>query len=88
MFASIKRLTDKIPDSAPKPMVLGLFLWLAAAILMALAILFAQLNWMGLYQIVFAIIFVLILSFICCVAWFLVEFMTGRKTTWRQRENT
>ena len=88
MFAPFKRIMDKIPDNAPKPIVLGVFFWIAAAVLMALAVFLVQLKWMGLYQMVFALMFVLILGFIGCVAWFLVEFMTGRKTTWRQRGNS
>ena len=86
--ALIKRLNNQIPDNVPKPLVLGLILCLAGASLMLLAFLLAQLKWMGLYQIVFWLMFVLILGFLGCVVWFLIEFTTGRRTPWRQRENT
>lgn len=87
MLVWLKLLTNKIPDSASKPMVIGLMLWLTTAALMALSFLLVQLKWTGLYQIVFALMSALILGFIGCVAWFLFEFTTGRKTPWRQREN-
>jgi fatty acid desaturase len=59
-----------------------------AAALMLFALLFAQVEWMGLYQLVFALVFLLIVGFLGCVVWFLIEHATGRRTPWRQRENT
>jgi len=87
MRALLKRLNNKIPDNAPRPFVLGLILWLIVAALMSLAFLLSQLRWMGLYQIVFTVIFVLSLGFLGSVVWFLIESITGRKTPWRQRKN-
>ena len=88
MRALLERLTSKIPDDAPKPLVFGLILWFIGAALMVPAFVLAQLKWMGLYQVVFFLIFIVILGFLGCIAWFLIEFTTGRKTPWRQRENT
>ena len=88
MRALLERINNKIPDNAPKPFVLGLVAWLMAAALMLFALLFAQLEWMGLYQLVFALVFLLIVGFLGCVVWFLIEHATGCRTPWRQRENT
>lgn len=88
MRALLDRLISKIPDDTPKPFVLGLILWFVGATLMLPAFVSAQLKWMGLYQFVFFLIFIAILGFMACVVWFLIEFTTGRRTPWRQRENT
>ena len=88
MRALLERINNKIPDTAPKPFVLGLIAWLMAAALMLFAFLFAQLKWMGLYHAVFTLMFLLIVGFMGCVIWFLIEHATGRRTPWRHRENT
>jgi hypothetical protein len=86
MRALLERVNSRIPDAAPKQVVLGLIAWLMAAALMPFAFLFAQLNWMRLYQWVFTAVFFLIVSFVGCVVWFLVEHASGRTTPWRQRD--
>lgn len=83
MRGLIERIDARIPDNAPKPWVIGLLLWLAVAALMPLAIMFIYLEWRGPYLVLFWFMFALVLCFLGCVLWFFVEFITGRRSTWR-----
>ena len=79
----LRRLEARIPDDAPKPWVLGILIWIVVAMLMPLAALFLYLEWRGPYLVLFWFMFALVLCFMGCVLWFMVEFLTGRRTTWR-----
>ncbi|WP_036549751.1 hypothetical protein [Nitrincola lacisaponensis] len=88
MLDPLNRMSRMIPDNAPKPFVLGILLWFIAAALMLLAFGLTQLDWTALYKVVFSLMLLVIIGFMACVVWFLVELITGRKTPWRSRENT
>jgi hypothetical protein len=79
----IQRISGAIPSDAPKPWVIGVLLWIGAAVLMPLAFLLSYLDWMDAYRVVLAAMWALLVAFLGCVAWFLVEFSIGRKTSWR-----
>jgi hypothetical protein len=79
----IRRLDARIPDHAPKPWVLGILIWIVVAMLMPVAVLLSYLEWRALYWVLFWFMFALVLCFMGCALWFMVEFLTGRRTTWR-----
>ena len=79
----INKLLARIPDDAPKPMVIGMLLWVCVAVLMPIAVLFIRMEWRAPYLVLFWFMFFLVVCFGLCVLWFLVEYFTGRRTTWR-----
>jgi hypothetical protein len=83
MKVLIERIDARIPSDAPKPWVIGILIWFGIAALMPVAILFIYLEWRGPYLALFWFMFVLVLCFLGCVLWFFVEFLTGRRGTWR-----
>ena len=79
-----KYIDSKIPDDVPKPWVFAVTIWLLiVVILMPILYLLSSLKIMLLYRLVFIFAFMLTLGFIACVIWFLYDYFTGKKNTWR-----
>lgn len=79
-----KYIDSKIPDDVPKPWVISIFIWLfIVAVLMPILYLLSTLKLMLLYRLVFIITFILTIGFTACVIWFLYDYFTGNKNTWR-----
>ena len=77
-------LLNKIPAHYPKPWVVGILLWCAGLPAMGVAALCSLAGWEIGYFIAFGVLFLVVISFMACVAWFIVETVTGRVTPWRR----
>jgi hypothetical protein len=73
-----------LAEGAPAFWVVGISMLLCGAVLRMLSALFVWLEWHVAALIAFWAIGVLVVCFVGCGIWFVMEALTGRPTSWRR----
>lgn len=77
-------LLNKIPSHWPKAWVTAVLLWCVGVIVMGAAALCSLVGWDFGFTLAFGAMFLIVVSFMGCAVWLMVEMVLRRITPWRR----